>query len=799
MTKLTNEQKFYRLLRERNGLTLDEIYEGLNKEISKTEILNYIVGARVDNYIYIKEGPTTKEDKFFLRFIFNPVRRVLTDGYYNYDDLKKTKTQMIGSDEVEITPKRGEHIVERSQGNTPTCFRPTVKVLMEDFSYKPIGKVRIGEYVISHLGNSRRIVEKQQREWQGRSLIFSIYNSLDKIECSLEHPFLTLNGWKKASDITTDDYIAIPRLNNIVKHSQIYEREKDPDYLWLLGMYLAEGSSRGEKDGHRVGEITFSLNIEEESICDKLIKIMSRYGYSKHSVSKNGEHHTIQLSFYGKNLDNLFEESCGRYCHLKKLHPRFMFIEPILQKNILIGWMDGDGYFDVVRNRMVGVSTSNELIRQMYHISIRCGIRPNVTKRWKQEGKKDCWDLTFQKNPNENNNYRGYIDGNFIWGKVRNIEKVPQYLGGNLYNLEIEDDNSYIVEGVAVHNCVGNASAALMDDIHSALCPEDNPTSEDKAELKRNVLYDSNNPGGAYYDILYWQSFSAGGIYYYFRKLDNFTQAGYYIDSALKHLVTDGAGRDRQWILFKDGVYAAKDPLPDVDPETGEKYFDTAAKHKIDGFARCSSNLSMINALLDHDNIGLLAAMEIAEVTFNNAKGNGIWQSWKGASLGGHAVLIKGRSKRGNTWGWDFYNSWVTEGYPRLEWMSDSYWQRARIDCFVALDSEEASFIRENIRQKVTFITNAPAQFYIDGVYHGDTTDNKLSAQLQKEKEYCIIAKKKSNLLNTVSKKVKVTPDVVEVQFFFKEDPITPPPQKPNVGEIIKKLLERLKNIFGKK
>lgn len=465
MISLSNEDKFYRLLRERNGLTVDEIYLGLNKEVEKTDIVHFISKGRINGYISIKEGLSTKDDRFFVKFIFGKVRRVESDGYYNYNDIRRIKTQLMGSDEVEIQPKRNEHIVERCQGNTQTC--------------------------------------------------------------------------------------------------------------------------------------------------------------------------------------------------------------------------------------------------------------------------------------------------------------------------------------------VANASASLMDDIHSALCPEDNPTQEEKAELKRDVLYDPNNPSGPYYDILFWQSFSAGGIYYHFRKLDNFTQAGYYIDYALKHLVTDGAGRDRQWILFKDGVYAAKDPLPDTDPETGEKYFETAKTHKINGFARCSTNMSMINALLDHDGIGLLAAMEIAEYTFNSAKGNGIWQTWKGSSLGGHAILIKGRGKRGNTWGWYFYNSWVTQGYPRLEWMSDEYWQRAKIDCFAVLDSEESAFIRENIRQKVIIVTNAPAKIYIDGTYHGDTTDNKISAQFQKGKEYTLQAKKKPYLTNTVTKKVKITPDVKEIELFFGEEPSVP--QKPNISELIKKLLEKLKNIFGKK
>ncbi len=464
--KLKDEDKVYRALREKNGQTLEGLYDYLNKEVPKSDILFYLNNGRVKEYIHLREGPTTREDRFFLRFVFDKVRKVTSDGFFNYNDLRTQKTQLVGSDEIEIEPKRGENIVERDQGN--------------------------------------------------------------------------------------------------------------------------------------------------------------------------------------------------------------------------------------------------------------------------------------------------------------------------------------------VGSCVAQASASLMDDIHSALRPEDNPTDEDRKEVRRNVLYDPNNPNGPYYDILFWQSFSAGGIYYHFRKLDNFTQAGYYIDYALKHLVTDGVGRDRQWIYFRDGVYAAKDPLPDADPETGEKYFETAQNHKINGFARCSNNISMINALIDHDGIGLLAAMEIAEGTFNSAKGGGVWQSWKGSSIGGHAILIKGRGKRGSTWGWYFYNSWCLQGYPRLEWMSDSYWQRAKIDCFVALDSEESAFIRDNIRQKVTIITNAPAKVYIDNVYHGDTSDNKITAQLKKEGEYILKAVKKSNPVNSVFKTVKVTPQLVEVQLFFGDDPVTPP-NKPNISELIKKFLEKLKKNFGKK
>jgi len=341
--------------------------------------------------------------------------------------------------------------------------------------------------------------------------------------------------------------------------------------------------------------------------------------------------------------------------------------------------------------------------------------------------------------------------------------------------------------------CVGSASATLMDDIHMSLCEEDWPTEEEKAEYKHNVDFYENKPGVAYYDNMWFQSFSLAGIYWRSKQIFNVPGQGSYIDYALETIRREGAGRDRQWIHMKDGMHAFREPYPDKCPETGEIYFETASKHKIDGYARCSTTSSMVQALKDHNGVGLLAAMEIAEGTFNSAHGNGIWQTWKGASLGGHAIVIKGRKKRGSVWGWIFYNSWCDQGYPREEWMSDAYWNKAKIDCFVALDSEEASFARKKVYQHVTLTTNKPSKAYIDGKYWGDTVDNKIGAEVtigkHKFKAECIENKTVKEL------EVEVTKDTTEVNLFFEDS--DPNPTKPiNIAELIKAFKEFLKKVF---
>jgi len=350
--------------------------------------------------------------------------------------------------------------------------------------------------------------------------------------------------------------------------------------------------------------------------------------------------------------------------------------------------------------------------------------------------------------------------------------------------------------------CVGNATASLMDDIHMALCPEDAPTEEDKKEYKHNVDFYPDKPGLCYYDVLWPQSFSAAGIYWESKKLGNIMNvAGSDTDLALELLKKQGAGLDRQWILFKDGKYAFRDPYPDLDPKTGEKYYETAAKHKIDGYALCMTTRGMMQALKDHDGIGLLAGIEIAEYTFNSAKGNGIWKRWRGESIGAHAILIKGRKKVDGEWGWVFYNSWCDEGYPREEWMSDSYWNRAKIDCFVALDSYEAKIARKKLYQHVVIVSNKQAKIYIDGEYWGDAVKGEGG-------EYTVGAelllgehKIKATTVDGLKSKevtVEVTKDTGRIEVFFEPDAPSPKPNSVviDTAKIIEKLREIIKKII---
>lgn len=793
---LSAKTRIYIKLKSNPGLSIDDLYRELGGQVPKEEILD-ILDSESD-YIELKKDQSGIE-RFYIKIILDKVRRRPASGFWEYGEIAgKRKPQMTLPVDEEFLPVRGDVIAERSQGKVGACFPGYMRVLMEDFSYKKISHVVVGDRVISAMGNICKVTEKYKRKWQGRTVKLYVYGLETPIECTLEHPILTTEGWVAACDINENDqYVAIPSLVNIVHDKTIYSAERDPDFLWVLGLYIAEGSTHGDTS------IRFSLHRKEVDFYDKIKEVMSKYGASTSAHFRGG--FGLEVTVCGRGIPELFEELGGKYCDKKEINKRLMFLEPELQMNIFKGWFDGDGCLRKERGIIDCTTTSPKLLRQFQIILLRNGMRGSCYKRWKYEDRKDCWSLALnQKETSKitgvntvgySTKTSGFFDENFYFSRVRKVEIVGAFLSENVYNLEVEEDNSYIVETVAVHNCVGAASSAMMDDIHMSLCEEDWPTEADKAEYKHDVDFYQDKPGVAYYDHMWFQSFSLAGIYWRSKQIFNVPGQGSYIDYALETIRREGAGRDRQWIHMKDGMHAFREPYPDKCPETGETYSETAVKHKIDGYARCSTASSMIQALKDHNGVGLLAAMEIAEGTFNSAYGSGIWQTWKGASMGGHAILIKGRKKRGSVWGWVFYNSWCDQGYPREEWMSDAYWNKAKIDCFVALDSEESSFARKEVYQHVSVKTNKSAKIYIEGKYWGDTVDNKIGAEVTIGKH-----KFKAESLETKQTKeleVDVTKETKEINLFFEDS--EPDPVKPvDFAEIIKALKEFFKKLFGR-
>lgn len=355
------------------------------------------------------------------------------------------------------------------QNSSSACFPANAPILMEDFSYKPISEVKIGDYVFTHRGRLKKVVKTFKRKWQGTMIKVDLRGDYREIISTSEHPFLAIKRpekyRKKISHIRKDelvhslpidfyearelqkgDWLALP-FNDVIKDKTIYSFEKDPDFLWLLGLYLAEGSNINTCG------ILLSLHRKEFDWYERIKRIMGKYDTSvTYSFKTNNG---LSIRIFGKRWLKLFNELGGRFCDKKEINKRLMFLEPHLQMKIVEGFIDGDGHIGK-DGRTTMVSTSYKLLLQIRTILLRNGIFSSFRKRKEREDRKNAWSSEFCKTS------YSFIKDGYCFVSIHKISKIPAYAGGHVYNLEVQDDNSYLVNGVAVHNCVAFSTAKVL-------------------------------------------------------------------------------------------------------------------------------------------------------------------------------------------------------------------------------------------------------------------------------------------------------------------------------------------------
>ena len=71
------------------------------------------------------------------------------------------------------------------------------------------------------------------------------------------------------------------------------------------------------------------------------------------------------------------------------------------------------------------------------------------------------WDVVLNEEAAKDYHCREQEDS-VVWRKVRCVPKTEPY-DGYVFNIEVEGDNSYVAEGIGVHNCVGFGTAQALE------------------------------------------------------------------------------------------------------------------------------------------------------------------------------------------------------------------------------------------------------------------------------------------------------------------------------------------------
>ncbi len=361
---------------------------------------------------------------------------------------------------------------------------PAEELVSKGDSFVPISAVGVSENVMTHSGESSNVTRTFVRPYDGTMLTFVPSSRGNAFRLTVEHPVLAIkrasvvtarklgNGWTSVLSMqklisAKPDYIRAEKLEEgdfIVYVAPTGSRDDSkftPELLIVLGVYASRGSIR-YNEVREAGELvlSFGKSPKERKMATELYELTRSLG-EEASISENADGKWTVTSHSQKLID-LCQTHVGNGDTVKKLSKVIMELPPEKQKILFENYIGEGGTNSTdgsLKSDAVKASTSSELLAfQFQEIIARNGFFANISfkKLRKVYVLKYTKDGRFSQARKVGNNF--YVP-------IRKI--IRERFKDKVYNLEVSNQNSYLVKGFAVHNCT--APTYSQYSLHAAI------------------------------------------------------------------------------------------------------------------------------------------------------------------------------------------------------------------------------------------------------------------------------------------------------------------------------------------
>jgi hypothetical protein len=417
------------------------------------------------------------------------------------------------------------------------CGIPGTRVLMADGTVLPIEDIRPDMEVISQKGNICRVDNLQIREnrWKicrikpiGLSALSFTDNHKFYAVPRSELQFTERKGlqriipiaysfeYREAGDLLPGDVIATPILQGESKpHCSESEAR-------LLGLWIGDGWKFDNKHNSTIG-VGFCLDSSQqyseisgfvESEINRISWLAKEMRLAVGGSAPEMVHRHIRrnadyiLSTSRAVRDFIDNHSMGRKALDKCVTQDVMLWPKSHQLAFLSGIIDSNGCISISKRgtKQIFISTRNEnLANQYMTILNRCGLIGTLTKVQRSGTKMlpNAAEVDYQirirssgvskipsvkiknsggsfKEQNSGSRDR-WIAGNHVYTRIHSIDTYDYQ--GFVYDLQVDNDHSYIADGIGISNCISLFT----------VCSHCGNVAVDETQLCNHVLYDGKN------------------------------------------------------------------------------------------------------------------------------------------------------------------------------------------------------------------------------------------------------------------------------------------------------------------
>lgn len=407
------------------------------------------------------------------------------------------------------------------------CFVAGAKVRTID-GEKEIQNISIGDKVLTHKGRFRKVNNVFKRTYKG--LIYKVKyhgNFVSELRITEEHPILVArkeqgnslnNGlmleWTIANRLRKDDYLVLPIQKNEIQENILVDKKlyayqfssnknfKDETYVSQYRLRLSpkisfiDGSNRhkvnlnpelfrlfsyfiaaGSLDKDNC--VQFIFNKDKIDLIQDISEIIKKH-FDKEIYIRKIYKNYIVLTLSTARIAKLFVKEFGSTVDDKKI-PNWILESPIdCRKEFLKGLWLLNGSFDKNRELFKIVAISSNIANAIQQLILGFGIIAAIDIQKVKLSRQNLFDIVVASISNtkfgdlvnincnsettkEDTHF--YIDENYLYLPIKSIQ--TENFDGYVYNLSVEEDETYVAEGVVSHNCT--APVYSTDSLHCAV------------------------------------------------------------------------------------------------------------------------------------------------------------------------------------------------------------------------------------------------------------------------------------------------------------------------------------------
>ena len=362
------------------------------------------------------------------------------------------------------------------------CF-PEGTLVMTEHGYLPIEDVEIGMRVLTHKGRWRKVTETGAKFASTVILTGNHYG----LECTPNHPIYCSgerkyypqlgNGKRGDMILLTDDKEWIPagamegKLWAVPNRAEAlpiaapmrmlpgaYQEmpEMSAGLFYFVGRWLGDGwVQEGQRprcpEGQATGRIFICDSFDKEDELRRTVEAVTDRYCVKH------ERTTVNVAFSSSLLCGWLTDNFGRYA-IGKTMPGWVFGMPKEYRRALLqGLIDSDGCRVKGKDCAYKITTiskrlaeSVRLLAEMQGYSTtvhKTCVDPQTVIEGRVVNQHDWYSVVMTKSK-KRVHLKDDLHG---WYRVRSVK--PTGRTAAVYNMTVEEDNSYVADGIVVHNC----------------------------------------------------------------------------------------------------------------------------------------------------------------------------------------------------------------------------------------------------------------------------------------------------------------------------------------------------------